>query len=279
MKYLISLVFVSILVLSSCKKEEAMPPSTPPEDNTVDLPEQFAAWKNIFEGNGVGAAVNLHEDVLLLFSMEGDQYAWFEEEEIKAVYNMSDSNGPLSSYSLGSVGAAVVLNQNALYLISDDGDRYMAGSFDNDFIEGSWNNADAISFSGSVHDLYEWGPDNTCPFNSVGAMWNYSGPGSGCFDAFEEYNHYWMINNTGDEMVLYYSPSGGNFHDVEELENWTAENNCGGADGLLPFEAVSAVCRIVYPNRITEVFFSEDGTQFTYYNVSEGEFSEVYDLY
>jgi hypothetical protein len=85
-----------------------------------------------------------------------------------------------------------------------------------------------------------------------------------------------MANEDGDEIVEYTS---GEFQNEEDIDEWTAENNCGGPDGLLPIENIGAICRYVKPNMIQEIFFNEEGTQFCFYTVSEGIFSEIYDLY
>ena len=110
-------------------------------------------------------------------------------------------------------------------------------------------------------------------------MWNLSNPGEGCFDAFLEYDVLLMADSNGDELQPYsienFFFSDGPF----PTEIWTAENNCGGPDGIMPFEAIGAATQYVLPNKIMNIFFNQDGTQMVFYTLSEGEFSEIYDLY
>lgn len=270
--YILSL----LLVLASCKKDDPSPQETSP---LPILSSEFPALANLFDGNGIGAAINLHEDVLLLFNMDGDRYAWFEDNEIKATYDLSYSNGPMGSVSLNSIGAGVIQNNSSsAYFFDTSGGTYTVGSFDNDNTEGHWDDPQLFTFS-AVFDLTIYGPDNTCPFDGIGAARPLTFAGTDCFDAQVNENHIIMFNMAGDQFVWYSFSDGGLFHNVVELDNWFAENNCGGPDGILPFDAISACCRYVTPARIQEIFFSEDGMQFCYYSVSEGVFSEVYDLY
>ncbi len=278
MKFSIQLSILA-LALFSCSKDETPPVTPNPGPNPNPIPTEFQALAGIFNGNGIGAAVNPTEDVLLLFNQAGDRYAWFEDNEIKSEMAINDPASIFANYQLNDIGAAVLFTNSTLYFFGTDGDEYQAVGIDVDDFEGRWNDAGLITFNQTVNALTEWGPDFTCPFPTIGAMWNRSNPGSTCFDQSVDHNDTWMVHGNGDEVVLYNSPSGGFFNPDEELENWLAENNCGGPDGLIPFEKISAACRYVLPNKIQNLFFSEDGTQFTFYNVSEGVFSPIYDLY
>ncbi len=239
------------------------------------LPAEFQEWANIFEGEGVGAAVNLYEDILILFNSDGDRFAWFEDQEIKAVYDLSTNNHVLENCPFSSVSAAVLLNGNDLYVFDADDNEYCAA---NNFIPentpGSWDDDDFLDFQ-NPYETWLWGNDYSFPFNTAEAAWNYSNDGGSCFDATEDTQYTWI--SSGNEVAKY--DTWGSFEDEFDIENWTAENNCGGPDGLIPFENIGAACRYTKPNMIQEIFFSEDGTQFCYYNVSEGIFSEIYDLY
>jgi len=242
------------------------------------LPAEFQAWADIFEGEGIGAAVNLTEDILILFNLEGDRFAWFEDQEITAVYDLSENNHVLESYPLDNVRAALVMGGNDLYLFDEDGETYaVAYNFDPSQADGSWDDDDFLEFDQETYNIGSgWSFGYDYPFNDIEAAWNYSYDNGTCFDAQADQSYSWLSN--GDEVGLFYQP-GNYWIQNQELEYWTAENNCGGPDGLVPFEFIGAACRYYKPNVIQEIIFNEDGTQFCYYNVSEGIFSVVYDLY
>lgn len=265
-------------LLFSCTKDDT-PPTPTPGSTGPTIPTEFQAWAGIFNGNGIGAAVNVTEDVILLFNQDGDTYAWFEDNEIKATDAINSATSIFSGYALGDVGAATLQNNSTLYFFGTDGDEYQVAGVDVNDFEGRWNEPGLINMNPTTFALTVWGPDFTCPFARIGAMWNMSNPGNSCFDQSQDIENLWMVNDLGDEVVRYNGANGGFFHPDEELENWTAENNCGGPDGLVPFTHISAACRYVLPNKIQDIFFSADGKQFCYYNVSEGVFTEIYDLY
>lgn len=266
-----------VLALSACTKDDPVIQETVPSG--PELPPEFAAFANIFDGNGVGAAINLTEDIVILFNQNGNRYAWFEEGEVHAVRDFSD---PLShfddDFQFNAVGAATLLNNTTAYFFSVEGDQYTTASFNAADADEGWNNSNLLTFSSTVHDLTEWGPDNTCPFQAIGAAWPWTDPNTDCFDATLDDDWIHMVNKFGDEYVYYESPNGGSFEAAEELENWTATNNCNGPDGLIPFDTIGAVFRYISPNKIEEIIFSEDGSQFCFYAVSEGVFSEVYNI-
>jgi hypothetical protein len=262
------------VAISSCKKEDTPAPATPIDT----FPAEFQALRGIFNGEGIGAAVNLSEDVILLFNLDGSRYAWFEENEIKAEYQLSDNDGHFDGLAFNDIGAAVLMYEYRIYFFDEDGERYTSADFDPENVEGGWNNSNLFSFNSGFSEVESWGPDNTIPYFEVGAMWNFSDPGTDCFDAEENYDGMWIVNGAGTKMI-YWQPLTFVWGDEYDTEDWTAENNCGGPDGLMPYDRIGAACRYVKPNLIQELFFNEDGTKFWYYTVSEGVFSEVLSLY
>jgi len=261
----------------SCAKEDAAP-DTMEDPVPIDpvIPEEFQAFSGIFDGEGIGCAVNLTKDVLLIFNKSGNKYAWFEEQEIKVIQDVTDNDGPFQDCPFNNIGAIGHWVDSRIYFFDDEGENYSYFDFDPEDVEGSWNDNSLFVFASNSWETYQWGPDNTCPFAKIGAMWAYSSPGTNCFDAAEYEGAIWMANEDGDEIVYY---TNNTFQDEKDIDEWTAENNCGGPDGLIPFTNIGAVCRYVKANMIQELFFTEDGTQFCYYTVSEGVFSEIYDLY
>ena len=293
MKKLILLLAVISLAYHSCKKDPDQQitneyytvvqcdtthtDSTNADSTTIFLPTEFMEWANIFEGEGIGAAVNLSEDILILFNLEGDRFAWFEDQEIKAVYDLNENNHVLEGYPFSHVRAALLMDGDDLYLFDEDGQSFaIAYNFNPNQTAGSWDDDDFLSFDEDTYTIQDgWIFGYDFPFNQIEAAWNYSNDNGSCFDALADAFYSWLSN--GYEIGRYET---GNSSDANyDLENWTAENNCGGPDGLIPFESLGAACRYMKPNSIQEIFFNEDGTQFCYYNVSEGVFSEVYNLY
>ena len=270
------LILALVLSLAACKKEET---TTTPDtsDPGPAWSEKYTALAGIFEGEGIGAACNVSDDVVVFFNVEGTRFAWLEDAEIQWVGSVNDATSPFEDCPISNVGAAVITNSNRFYVYDLDGENYVGSTISNDLTEG-WMNPDLISWYSSTSQTYQWGDDGTNPFGTIGAMWRFSNTGSDCFDASESSQFTWMLNGNGTK-VSRYDGSNGEFDEELPLSNWTAENNCGGPDGLLPFESVGAACRIVYPNMIQDVFFNSEGTQFCYYSVSEGVLSEVFDLY
>jgi hypothetical protein len=277
MKNLFYLLAVTVF-LFSCSKDDDQPNPAPSEPQNT-LPEKYRAFKNIFDGNGVGAAADLGMGVILLFNQDGDRYAWFEDGEIKVELDLDDSESIFRDAPLQSVGAAALTRDNRLYIFNEEGERFAYCNFEADEVERGWNDEDLFSWNSSSNPTNEWGPDNTIAFDRVSAMWTLANPGEGCFDAFVEYRTMNMADGNGDRLQPYDIPgfffSDGPF----DTDLWTAENNCGSADGLIPFDRISAACRFIEPNQVDEILFSADGTQFIFYTVSVGEVSEVYELY
>ncbi|WP_306642927.1 hypothetical protein [Sanyastnella coralliicola] len=266
------------LGLFACKKEEVQPETNNAPAGS-SLPEEYQAFAGIFDGEGVGAAFNLTEDILVLINTDGDRYAWFEDREIKFVNDTDASDSPFYNCYFHLIGAGTKSTSERLYLYDDDGAFYTTGTFNPEDVSGSWDNPDLFEWWDSQNATNYWGPDNTIVFNSITAMITVSDPGSDCYDAEETYEYMWMADANGDELVKwgisdFYWPN-----EQVDVEDFTAENNCGGPDGIMPFESIGACCRYILPNQIQDIFFSEDGTEFCYYIVSVGEFSPIYKLY
>ncbi len=265
------------LVFIACNKDDDDTKTTAPAENPI--PQKYRGLQGIFDGNGIGAATDLGMGVMLLFNQDGDKYAWYEDEEVKVVLDLDDSESIFRDSQLSSVGAACLTTASRLYIFNTEGEQYTFTDFDATDVEGGWNDEDLFEWSSGFSNTNQWGPDNTIAFDRVSAMWTLANPGDGCFDAFIEYQTMNMADGNGDQMQPYDIPgfffSDGPF----DTDLWTAENNCGGADGLIPFDRISAACRYIEPNRIDELLFSADGTQFCFYTVSEGIVSEVFDLY
>lgn len=288
MKNLSNLTFLLILLFCSCSKDAP----TGDNEQKTEIPAPFTALAGLFDGNGIGAAVDLDEEVMLFFNMDGDQYAWYEDEEVKAIYDLQDANGPLSGIPLSSVGAAgrvaaYKAERATIYFVTTQGDSYCAGRIDNTdntggmtgHQKGQYADSNLVDFSGVIHELRIWGPDDECPFSSIGAMHSYTLMNEDCFDFYLTQRNLNMFNGEGNEFVRYWISDGGRFYDPRSFTNQTAENNCGGPDGVMAFESIAAAGTYLTRNINYDLFFSEDGKSLFYYRASEGIIDQVYPLY
>lgn len=273
------LLLTTVAFLAGCKKKDTEPIPTPVTPELVnDLPDPYKSLKGVFNGNGIGAAFNITENIIILFNTDGDKYAWFEDGAIQVTRDLSDPNGPFEDCSFTKISAAAACygSNSTYYFFDETGQNYTSAVIDPAASDEAWNDNNLISWSSSTFPLTDWGNDD-CPFSGISAMWRWSNPGTTCFGASTAEKFVWMINETGDEISRYYN---GNttFTPADEIENWLAVNNCNGPDGLTPFETVGAAFQFVHPNKIQDVIISGDGLQFSYYNVSEGVFSPIYDI-
>lgn len=146
-------------------------------------------------------------------------------------------------------------------------------------IEGEWDNEDLLDWNNESNETWLWGPNNTIPFSRVSAMWTTSEMNGDCFDAEISYDDMWMADGNGDELVLWGISEFDWQGDPVDTDEFVVENNCNGMDGILPFGKISAACRMEKPNLIKEIYFNEDGTQFTMQTLSEGIFTTLENFY
>ncbi|MEM7163096.1 MAG: hypothetical protein AAF487_11730, partial [Bacteroidota bacterium] len=169
--YLIAFTFF----IFSCSKDETQEPV--PAPNTQNFPEQFSQWRGLFNGEGIGAAFNLTEDIIVLFDKDGERYAWFENEEIKFVNDLNATDSPFVNCIFNQVGASAKTREDVLYVFDDEGARYTNAAIDLDRIDGGWDDPELFDWWQSYSPTNNWGPDNTIPINSVSAIWPLTDPG------------------------------------------------------------------------------------------------------
>jgi len=263
------------LAVASCKKD-----GDDPSDNqapTNPLPEQYREMRGIFNGNGVGAAADLAPGVVLLFNQDGDRYAWLEDGEIKVERELDDSESIFRDSDMETVGAATRTAAGQISIFNASGEQFASASFNANAVENGSENAHLFSWNGSPENTSAWSSNTT--FSQISAMWTLTKPGDDCFDATVVFETVNMANGSGDQLQPYFIP-GDFFSDGPFATHlWKAKNNCGGDDGVTPFDRIAAACRYIHGDRTEEVLFSEDGTRFCYYTVSEGIMSEVFELY
>jgi len=262
-------------ILFSCNKDKDDGPSN---NSGSNIPAEFKAFKDLFNGNGIGAAVNLKNDVILLFNIDGDQYAWFEDNEIKAVFSLDDNENAFSSSILETIGAAALMSETRLVIFDATGENFTFADFNSNDVSGNWDDADFLSWTSQSNPISEWG-DGNYALNGLSAMWNLSNTGDTCMAATVQIDIINMVDGNGDTMQPF-SAEGNYFSNGPfPTEIFTARNNCSGEDGMMPFEEIGAACSYVNGGKIKDIIFNAEGNQFTFYTVSEGVFSEIYDLY
>lgn len=262
------------IILISCNKDNDDGPNN---NSNSNIPAEFRAFEDLFNGNGIGAAVNLRDDVILLFNMDGDQYAWFEDNEIKAAFSLSENESAFNSSSLKTVGAAGLTSENRLVIFDAAGENFTFADFNTNNISESWDDEDFFSWNSESNPIADWG-DGNYALDGLSALWNLSNTGDTCMAATVDIDIINMVDGDGDTMQPF--SADGNFFSNGPFptEIFSARNNCGGENGLMPFERIGAACSYVEGDEIRDIVFNADGNQFTFYTVSEGEFSEIYEL-
>lgn len=274
MKNVIYLGLIGI-ILVSCNKDDD---DSPNNNSTSNIPSEFSAFEDSFDGNGIGAAVNLKNDVILLFNIDGDQYAWFENNEIKAVFHLDNNESAFRSSALETVGAAGLMSETRLVIFDAAGENFTFADFNANNVSGNWDEVDFFSWTSESNPIAEWG-DGNYALEGLSALWNLSNVGDTCMAATVQIDIINMVDGNGDTMQPFSAQ--GNFFSNGPFPTqiFTARNNCDGDDGMMPFEEIGAACSYVDGSEIKDIIFNAEGNQFTFYTVSEGVFSEIYDLY
>lgn len=272
---ILSLVTILMLSFMACSTEEAIMP--PPEEQNL-LPTEFQALFNIFEGQGIGAATNLNDDIILFFSSDGEQYAWFEDEEIKRKGRLDDEGGLFEGISFSSIGSASLYTEVRIALFNQSGDTYQWMLIDPERIKGNSAANNLFDFGEDTFALWQWGNDNSCPFERVGALMGFSKEPRGCETVEDDDNFLWMVNPEGDELSRY-TLDRADFDEEVELERWRSESTCGGSPEVMPINNIGAACAYEPDGEdYQQLIISKDGTEMTIINGTKGTVSEVYNL-
>lgn len=269
---------VLFVFMVSCSKEEVVTPPPPPDIDLNMLPTEFRALFNIFDGQGVGAAVNLNDDIMLFFSKDGAEYAWFEDEEIKRSGRLDEQGGLFEGLAFAGVGGATAWNDDQIAIFNTVGGTYQWLRLDPDLVKGNSTNNTQFMFEDQTFSLWEWGTDNSCPFDKVGALMGFSKVPRGCTEVGDDDDFLWMVNLEGDKLTRYVKERG-DFDAIVELEQWRSESVCGGSPVVFPINTIGAVC-VYEPDGqdYKELFFTREGTEMVVLNGTRGTASEVYSL-
>lgn len=249
--------------------------STGPQNT---LPAEFSALFNIFDGQGIGAATNINDDIMLFFSTDGTEYAWFEDNEIKKVASVDEENGLFDGMAFNNIGAIIDYEEEKLVAFNSSGGNYQWISLDPLAVPGASADNDLFTF-GSVYSLTDWGIDFSCPFEKVGAMFGFSKEAEGCTITEDDDLYMWMVNEDTDEIVRFIKESPGTFEEDLEIDVWRSNSICGGSPAIFPLAGIGAAC-VYDPDAgiYQELFFSPDGTEMVILTPSTGKFSEVHKL-
>lgn len=265
-----------IFMFSACSKDPVVP--TPPILDENNLPTEFSALFNIFDGQGIGAATNLNDDIMLFVSSDGMQYAWFEDNEIKRTGRIDEEDGLFDGIAFSAVGGIIDYEEERLVMFNKVGGTYQWVDINPDMVAGNSASNSLLGFSSFTYQLWEWGEDNTCPFDEITAMFGFSKEAEGCMMTQDDDLYMWMVNDDGDELVRYIK-DGGIFEEAVEIDQWRSNSVCGGSPAIFPLSGIGAACVYDPDGGIyQEIFFSPDGLKMTILTPSQGKYSEVYDL-
>ncbi|PKD44677.1 thiol-activated cytolysin family protein [Rhodohalobacter barkolensis] len=239
--------------VTNCELKGTLPPVT------------FRSWVDLFD-DGVGAATNVKDDIVILFNGAGTEYAWFHDRQIKGeIYSIADNAAPLGVVPFDAVGSALLFEEGNIYLMNKEGTKYAPFKFTPGPLSGEPQNTQFGSYS-SVFDINQWGSDNH-PFavEGMGAATKRINIPSGI-----NYSMY-LFNNDGDRYVGYQD---GTFSAVTDFADW------GPADQHEEFTVVGAATRIKLGATEHNIFFNKDGTEFVIFdflgNGGAKQFSQPY---
>jgi len=240
--------------VKNCELKGTLPPVT------------FQSWVDLFE-DGVGAATNVRDDIVILFNGAGTEYAWFHDRKIKGdIYSIADESAPLGVVPFDAVGSALLFEEGAIYLMNKEGTKYAPFKFTSGTVSGNPQNTPFGQYS-RIRDINVWGKNNDHPFavEGMGAATKRINIPSGI-------NHsMYLFNNDGDRYVGYQD---GTFGTVTDFADW------GPADQHEEFTVVGAATRIQFGSTEHNIFFNKDGTEFVIFdyqgNGGAKQFSQPY---
>jgi len=225
--------------VKNCELKGTLPPVT------------FQSWVDLFE-DGVGAATNVRDDIVILFNGAGTEYAWFHDRQIKGeTYSIADNTAPLGVVPFDAVGSAVLFEDGSIYLMNKQGTKYAPYKFTSGAVSGDPQNEPFGQYN-STFDINQWGSNNH-PFavEGMGAAVKRikipSGVGASMY----------LFNNDGDKYVGYQD---GTFGPVIDFADW------GPADQHEEFTVVGAATRIQLGSTEHNIFFNKEGTEFVIFD-------------
>jgi thiol-activated cytolysin len=238
--------------VKNCELKGTLPPVT------------FQSWVDLFE-DGIGAAANVRDDIVILFNGAGTEYAWFHDRQIKGEkYSVADADGPLGDIPFDAIGSAVLFEEGNVYLMNKEGTKYAPYKFVSGTVSGDPPIKPFGTYS-SVNDINNWGTNDDHPF-AIDGM----GAAVKRINTTQDASMY-LFNNEGDEYVAY---ENGQFSSITNFANW------GPSDQHEEFTVVGAATRIKLGSTEHNIFFNKDGTEFIIFdfqgNGDAKQFSQPY---
>ena len=230
-------------------------------------PVTFQPWVDLFD-DGVGAATNVRDDIVILFNGAGTEYVWFHDRQIKGeVFSVSDTTAPLGAIPFDAVGSALLFDDGNIYLMNKGGTKYAPYAFTPSTVSGDPKNTPFGNYSG-VHDINNWGTNDDHPFavDGMGAATKRINKPANVDKSM------YLFNNNGDKYVRY---EDGIFYQVTtDFADW------GPADQHEEFTVVGAATRIQLGSTEHNIFFNKEGTEFVIFDYEgdggTGQFSQPY---
>lgn len=272
------ILFALIFGLTACTKEDnsTLPPPPPPEEEENNLPSEFAALYDIFDGEGIGAATNLNDDIILFISSEGTEYALFEDNEIKRTGNVNETGGLFDGLNFSAISSMIDIEEERIAIFNKDGNSYQWALLDPEMVAG--NSSSNIFTFEETYGLWQWGVDYSCPFTKITAAFGFSKEAEGCATTEDDDKYLWMVDEDGDAVTRYVKENS-NFDPSIELDQWRSNSICGGSPAIFPLSGIGAACVYDPDGGIyQELFFDPNGDKMTILTPSQGEYSEVFEL-
>lgn len=237
-------------------------------------PNSFMSLVDLFEseedGGGIGAAAQVAQSNIVLFSNKGTKYAWYNgvAGEVLGIFDINDENGPLGASKLGSIGAALNFNDTRIYVYDTTGLKCQIFYLNTPVYTSNAVPSEPVGeYKETVYFVNEiYGDSDNFQFIGLGfaaASRYYKDDANGV-----PITHY--FGNPGDEYAGYVQTGKGSWFDPLDIHDW------GG--GGIQFEKIGAACRLGFVNadNTLQLFFNAKGDEFQIWRPSINEFSQPY---
>ena len=239
-------------------------------------PSSYQSLVGLFE-DGVGAAAQVAGPNAVLYNKAGTKYAWFNVDlgEVLGVYDIKDPNGPLGASTFDAVRAAVNIADGKIHIYNETG--LLTEIFNYSSCECTGSTLPTTLPIGD-YSKNDTGERIINPVNIIFGDSSFPFAGEG-FEAASRY--YRGRDSDGANIVHFFGRPGNEYAGYFGDGTWTVklDANEWGDGSQTHFERIGAACRITIggESNIRQLFFNEDGTEFTIFNPfatgEEDEFS------
>lgn len=239
-------------------------------------PNGYLPLVDLFE-DGVGAAAHISGANAVIYNKAGTQYAWFNANipAVLGVFDIKDENGPLGVSSFDSVGAAVNTTDGKIHVYNATGLSAEIYTYNNCSCDEN-----TLPPGGPIgsYSLDDDGNNRVFPVNTLFGDSSNGFPFAGI--GFEAASRYFTNRDSDGANIVHFFGNPGDVYAGYTADEWgsPADINIWGDKSQTHFERIGAACRILIgTNNVRQLFFNEDGTEFTIWNPSaqdpEKEFS------